>query len=67
VRLLIAYHRKGAWPTQFLQEFDDSDTTAVAAWWAATGHHDNDPDVEVVLLSADSRATMERTHGKYFR
>lgn len=32
----------------------------------ATERMNNDPDLEVVLLSSDSEATLRRTHSRYF-
>lgn len=34
--------------------------------FAVERNHRDDPDLEVVVLGADSLATLKRTHGRYF-
>jgi hypothetical protein len=47
------------------QEFDDA-SEAAAAYAKVEREHLNDLDIEIVLVGADSLATIRRTHGHYF-
>lgn len=40
---------------------------ALKARFEAERKHSREPDVEVVVLSAKSRAALLRTHGRYFK
>ena len=46
--------------------FDRRDLTgATEAYQRAEFEHHDDPDIEIVLIGADSLATIARTHGHY--
>lgn len=45
---------------------DDERDVATQAYQDAETQHRDDPDVEIVLIGADSLATILRTHGHYF-
>jgi hypothetical protein len=50
-----------------VQEFsDDERASAMQARYAAEDRVSDDPDVEVVVLAASDRQTLERTHARYF-
>ena len=63
--LLIYNHREqslvGAPATFDRRELD----AATAAYQQAEFEHHDDPDIEIVLIGADSLATIARTHGHY--
>jgi hypothetical protein len=42
-------------------------TEALNARFAAELEHRGNPDIEVVVLGADSWDALERTHGRYFK
>lgn len=61
---LLVYHR----PTGTLREqteFDDGDA-ALEARFERERRWAGDRDVEVVVLTSDSLATVKKTHGRYF-
>lgn len=47
------------------QAFDDV-TQATAAYSELEAAHGSDPNVEIVLVGADSIETIMKTHGQYF-
>lgn len=47
------------------QAYDDH-RTALVERFAAERKHRGDPNIEVVVLSAESRDAIRRTHGRYF-
>jgi hypothetical protein len=49
-----------------IEAFDTDYAAALSAYEKAEEEHRDNPDVEVVLLGSDSRATIERTHSSYF-
>lgn len=64
--LLIYDHKSEEMQDQHVfadKECDD----AVAAYQAAEDQYGTDPNIEIVLIGADSLATVARTHGHYFR
>jgi len=62
---LIIYNRRTG--VQSIEEFAPGHgRDAIRARFAAERQHRNEPDIEVVVLSSDSRATLERTHSRYF-
>lgn len=63
--LLVYDHRKQSLVSQPLR-FEDG-TEAAAAYAACEAEHRNDANLEIVLVGADSLATIMRTHGHYFR
>lgn len=64
VRFLVIHRLDGT--HTWMHEYRD-DEPWEQAWHAALEFHQADRDVEVVLLSACDRVTIERTHSKYFR
>jgi len=48
------------------QEYDDG-AEALSARFAAERRHAGDPNVEIVVLGADSKAVLRRTHARYFK
>jgi len=64
---LLIYDHKA----QELQEkrvFTDKECDdATVAYQVAERQYRDDPNIEIVLIGADSLATVERTHGHYFR
>lgn len=49
-----------------VEEFERDYDAAIAAYSAREGEYNDDPNVEVVLLSSDSLQTIKKTHGSYF-
>lgn len=47
------------------QDFADADV-ASAAYARAEREHIDEPDIEIVLVGADSIETIRKTHGHYF-
>ncbi|MGH2973476.1 MAG: hypothetical protein ACRDLL_01210 [Solirubrobacterales bacterium] len=47
------------------EEFENADEAAIAYGQAEREHLDQ-PDIEIVLIGADSIDTIRRTHGHYF-
>lgn len=47
------------------REFDDA-AEAAAAYTELEHQHRGDPNLEIVLVGADSIKTIEKTHGNYF-
>jgi hypothetical protein len=62
---LIVFDRAHGRISHF-EEFDDR-ATALHARFAAERRHMGDPNVEVVVLGADSVADLHRTHARYFK
>ena len=51
-----------------LREFDDADReSALSERFRLEREHLADENLEVVVLGADSRADLERTHARYFK
>jgi hypothetical protein len=49
------------------REFDDKESTAAtAAYQSAEQEYQNDQNIEIVLIGADSIDIVHRTHGHYF-
>jgi hypothetical protein len=61
--LLIYDHRNQQLVHQ--QEFSDA-SEAAAEYGRMEAEHRNEPNLEIVLVGADSIETIKRTHGKYF-
>jgi hypothetical protein len=49
-----------------VDEFGEDTERALDAYSAAERRHRGDANIEVVLLGADSLATIKRTHASYF-
>ena len=49
-----------------MREFDDR-SQAFDQRWAMDAEYQADPDVEIVVLSADSEEDLHKTHGRYFK
>jgi hypothetical protein len=64
--LLIYDHERQELSTT-RQFSDDECDEATSAYQAAEAEHRDDPNVEIVLIGADSIETIHRTHGHYFR
>lgn len=63
--LLIYDHSKQVLRSS--REFsDDQSDEATQAYQDAEAEHQEDRDIEIVLIGADSIATIMRTHGHYF-
>ncbi|MDQ1364907.1 MAG: hypothetical protein QOE07_1966 [Acidimicrobiaceae bacterium] len=45
---------------------DKEHVAATDAYKAAEAEYRDDPNIEIVLIGADSLSTVERTHGHYF-
>jgi hypothetical protein len=52
--------------TASVREFGDDYDAALEAYDAAEEQHRHDPQIEVVLLGADSIDTLRKTHSSYF-
>lgn len=52
--------------TAQVEEFGTEYEMALVAYGAAEERHRSDPQIEVVLLGADSLETLRRTHSSYF-
>jgi len=63
--LLVYDHRKQGLVAA-PQRFEDG-TEAAAAYAKSEAEHRNDSNLEIVLVGADSLATIMRTHGHYFK
>ena len=63
---LLVYRRSTA-ELISCKDFGEDRAAALAARFAAEMTQRTDPDVEVVVLSADSRETLAATHSRYFR
>lgn len=63
---LIVYSRARG-ETLEVREFDGDRAPALRARFERELSERGNPDIEVVLLSADSRDTLERTHGRFFK
>jgi hypothetical protein len=53
--------------TSKVQEFGTDYDAAQAAYAAAEQEHRADDDTDIVLLGADSLATIKETHSSYFK
>ena len=63
---LIVYNRRSG--EQSVREFAaGQEREAIRARFLVERNHRGDSDIEVVVLSADSLETLERTHGRYFK
>jgi hypothetical protein len=63
---LVRYRRS----TGHLLEFEDVGTDRAVAMdrrFAAERAHKDDPDIEVVILTASSREALMGTHARYFK
>lgn len=61
---LVVFDKARGHITHF-EEFDDG-ATALRARFAAERRHVGDPNIEIVVLGADSVANLHRTHARYF-
>jgi spore cortex formation protein SpoVR/YcgB (stage V sporulation) len=65
LNFLVVYNRRTGEVS--IQEFSaDQDREAIRARFEAEAQHRGEPDIEVVVLNADSEDTLRRTHGRYF-
>jgi hypothetical protein len=62
--VVFDHRRQAATVREFSEDLFDA---ALRARFATEQRYANTPSVEVVLLSADSREELARTHGRYFR
>jgi hypothetical protein len=65
VHFLLAYDHKRETLVADPQEFTDADEAATAYAQLESKYRD-DPNVEIVLVGADSIETIKQTHGNYF-
>jgi hypothetical protein len=66
LNFLIVYNRRTG--AQSVQEFAAGHgREAIRARFACERAHRGDNDVEVVVLTSESRATLEQTHSRYFK
>ncbi len=64
---LIVYQRSTGTLLEF-KEFPEPDRAkALSEGFAREMHERNNPDIEVIILGADSREALMRTHGRYFK
>jgi hypothetical protein len=64
---LIMYDRAATQLVQ-LREFADTDRgLALEERFRLEREHRDDTDLEIVVLDAPDRATIEKTHGRYFK
>ena len=63
---LLVYNRATA-ELISCQDFGEDGAGALTARFAAEMKERAKPDVEVIVLSADSTATLMRTHSRYFK
>lgn len=66
-RILLVYDRRRRTIVREVEFADDELKCAVNERLAEEIAHKADPNIEVVLLEADSRETLLRTHARYFK
>jgi hypothetical protein len=66
-RVLLVYDRRRRTIVRDVEFADDEVKRAVNERLAEEIAHKADPNIEVVLLEADSRETLLTTHGSYFK
>jgi hypothetical protein len=49
-----------------VKAFEHDERAALAAYERLEAEHRTDPDVDIVLLGAESEEILRRTHGSYF-
>jgi hypothetical protein len=62
---LLIYDRRAGKITRHRRYLNPGD--ALTARFEAEREHQNNPDIEVVVLSAESWTTVQRTHSRYFK
>ena len=66
-QFLIVYDQTAGFVVE-LTEFADSERShALDARFALERRYQDQPNIEVVALGADSREDLEATHGRYFK
>jgi hypothetical protein len=64
---LLVYDQAGG-RVLLLEEYADADrAAALDKRFALEREHADDPNLEVIVLSAPDRATLEATHARYFK
>lgn len=66
MRLLVIFDREAQRSLAYREFSDDQRREAIDARMAAEDLYRNRSSVEVVVLGAETRADMERTHSRYF-
>ena len=66
MRLLVIYDRQRRRKPVYREFTDGQRHEALRARFSAEAQHLDDPDIEVVVLAAESVAVMRRTHSRYF-
>jgi hypothetical protein len=64
---LLVYDQAGG-RVLLLEAYADADrATALDKRFALEREHADDPNLEIIVLSAPDRATLEATHARYFK
>jgi hypothetical protein len=64
-RFLIVFDRPSGHLVDEVKEFDQ-DSEALAAPFVRERQERGNPDIEVVVLRAENREALEKTHSRYF-
>lgn len=65
--LLVIYDRRTRKALETREFSDVEGDEALRARFAAEDAHRSNPNIEVVMISAGCRETIERVHSRYFR
>ena len=66
MRFLLVY-RRSTGIVVLREVFRDDEAKALARRFELEAKEKDDPDVEIVLLTADSEEALRRTHSRYFK